>query len=88
MEEDGAGRGWGGARVSKCKCVWRPLLQIKCQDVKYCQFHFAARGMTNPYSSLNKTLTAAEGGRAAAVVVVATVVVVWGGNHGRTKRHD
>lgn len=56
------GRGVGCVCVAKCKCIRRPLLQIKCQDVKYCQFHFAARGMTNPYSSLNKTLTAAEGG--------------------------
>lgn len=39
----------------------RPFLQIKCQDIKYCQFHFAARRMTNPYSPLNKTLIAVEG---------------------------
>lgn len=47
--------------VIKCKCSLRPLLQIKCQDIKYCQFHFAARRMTNPYSPLNKTLIAVEG---------------------------
>lgn len=47
--------------VRKCKCSLRAFLQIKCQNVKYCQFHFAAGGMTNPYSPLNKTLTAVEG---------------------------
>lgn len=47
--------------VIKCKCSLRPLLQIKCQDIKYCQFHFAARRMTNIYSPLNKTLIAVEG---------------------------
>lgn len=50
-----------GKGVIKCKCGLRPLLQIKCQDVKYCRFHFAAGRMTNPYSSLNKTLIAAQG---------------------------
>ena len=52
-------------RVRVCnKMQMRPafrFLQIKCQDIKYCQFHFAARRMTNPYSPLNKTLIAAEG---------------------------
>lgn len=50
-----------GESVIKCKCSQRSLLQIKCQDIKYCQFHFAARRMTNPYSPLNKTLIAVEG---------------------------
>lgn len=48
-EEDCRGR-----RRHKMQMQPRLLLQIKCQDIKYCHFHFAGGKMTNPYSPLNK----------------------------------
>lgn len=58
----GTAGGRGGGRACHKMQMQRRVcfLQIKCQDIKNCQFHFAARRMTNPYSPLNKALIAAQ----------------------------